>query len=349
MRRYNLGIEGEKLLSPKIVNIISSLHEYRGIQNLHIKEKKNLLVGLFNLAKIQSIEYSNKIEGIKTKSERIKILVNKEDNPQTRDEEEIAGYRDVLEMIHESYDKIPITPSVILQFHKMLYKHSNNYSGNFKTTDNVIEELDKEVNKKLRFKPVSAFETERAINELCLSYNKEIKKGEIDSLLLIVIFVFDFLSIHPFSDGNGRISRLLTLLLLYQNNYGVGKYISLEKLIENTKEEYYDVLKKSSKNWHENKSEYSHFAEYYLKIIQKANISFENRIEYIQNNKLTVKNRVRDILLDSDEVMTKKEIAKIMLDVHEGSVERALYELQKENTIIKLSGGRATRYIIKKV
>ena len=347
MRIYDLRVESEKLLTPNLVNIISLIHEYKGKQTLYIESQKDVLTSLLSIAKIQSAEYSNKIEGIKTTDERIREIINDKVEPKSRNEEEIAGYRDVLELIHENYENIDITPNVILQLHKYLYKYSAvGNAGKFKMSDNVIEEEDEHGNKVVRFKPVSAFDTPNSLQELCDSYNNEIKKCEIDPLFLIPIFILDFLSIHPFIDGNGRMSRLLTLLLLYKNGYIVGKYISIEKLVENTKESYYDSLKKSSVCWHENTNDYSFFVEYYLGIVLRAYKDFSNRVEYITNKKLSVRDRVKIIVEKNVSKITKKEIVEICPDISEGAIERALNQLLKENEILKISGGRMTSYII---
>ncbi len=345
MREYNLRVEAEKLLTPNIVNVISLIHEYKGKQTLYIESKKDILTSLLKIAKIQSSEYSNKIEGIKTTNERIQELVNDKVEPKNRNEEEIAGYRDVLELIHENYENIPITPNVILQLHKELYKYSAiSNAGKYKISDNIIEEEDTDGSKVIRFKPVSSFETPIAMQELCNSYNSEIIKGEIDPLFLIPIFIIDFLSIHPFADGNGRISRLLTLLLLYKSGYIVGKYISIEKLVENSKVSYYDSLKKSSVNWHENCNNYSFFVEYYLGIFLRAYKDFSNRVEYITNRNLSVKERVQIIVEKSVSKITKRDIVEMCPDISEGSIERALNQLLNEGVILKISGGRMTSY-----
>lgn len=346
MRRYDLGVESKKLLEPNIVKLITLIHEYKGKQTLYIESKKDILTSLLNIAKIQSSEYSNKIEGIQTTDERIKKIINEKVEPKNRNEEEIAGYRDVLELIHENYENISINPNIILQLHKNLYKYSpSSSSGKYKSTDNIIEE-NVDGQRKIRFKPVSAFEIPTALELLCESYNKEILNENIDPLILIPIFILDFLSIHPFLDGNGRMSRLLTLLLLYKNGYIVGKYISIEKLVENSKESYYETLKKSSIDWHENKNNYVFFVEYYLGIILRAYKDFSNRVEYVTNKKLSVKERVRIIIEKNIAQITKKEISEMCPDISSGSIERALNELLNDGVILKISGGRFTSYII---
>lgn len=346
MRNYNLENESKSMLKNNIVNIISMIHEFKGKQTLYIESNPDILTSLLKIAKIQSTEYSNKIEGIRTTDKRINELVNDKVKPKNRNEEEIAGYRDVLELIHENYENMNITPNVILQMHKYLYKYSpKSIGGKFKDIENTIEEIDEKGNRKLRFKPVSAFETPRAIEELCSSYNYEIQKGNIDALILIPLFILDFLSIHPFNDGNGRMSRLLTLLLLYKSGYIVGKYISIEKIVENTKESYYDTLQQSSIKWHENKNNYEFFVEYYLGIILSAYKDFSNRVEYLTNKKMTVKERTESIIKNHLGKISKQEIANMCPDINKGSIERALRELLYEDKILKITGGRYTKYI----
>ena len=346
MRDFNLKKEAENVLSNNIINLVSAIHEYKGKQTLYIEANHDVLTSLLNIARIQSTESSNKIEGIRTTDERINALINDKVAPKNRNEEEIAGYRDVLELIHENYENMDITPNIILQMHKYLYKYSSkSIGGKFKDSENIIEETDENGNKKIRFKPLSAFETPQAMEELCISYNNEIRANEIDPLFLIPIFILDFLSIHPFNDGNGRISRLLTLLLLYKSGYIVGKYISIEKIVEKTKESYYDALQKSSLKWHDNENNYEFFVEYYLGIILSAYKDFSNRVEYISNKKMTVKERTETIIRNHLEKISKKEIVDMCPDVSVGSIERALNELLKDEKILKITGGRYTKYI----
>ncbi len=266
MRNYNYRKNWNDLLTPEIVKKLTLIHEYKGEQRLFIEAHKDELKELVEIAKVQSTEASNKIEGISTADDRLKNLVQAKTTPRNRDESEIAGYRDVLNTIHENYDYIPINANYILQLHRDLYKFLGNIDGGiFKTSDNIIREMDAEGNEKIRFRPVAAWETPASIDELCKAYNEA--KGEADSLLLTMMFILDFLCIHPFNDGNGRMSRLLTLLLLYQSGFIVGKYISIEKIIEGSKETYYEVLQDSSINWHENENDYKPFVNYMLGVI----------------------------------------------------------------------------------
>lgn len=234
MRDYDYREKWKKLLTPEIVKKLTLIHEYKGEQRLFIEAHKDELNELVEIAKVQSTEASNRIEGISTAEDRLKNLVQAKTTPRNRDESEIAGYRDVLNTIHENYDYIPINTNYLLQLHRDLYKFLGNVDGGiFKTSDNIIQETDADGNERIRFKPVAAWETPASIDELCKVFSEA--KNEVEPLLLDIMFILDFLCIHPFNDGNGRMSRLLTLLLLYQSGFIVGKYISIEKSLKNRK------------------------------------------------------------------------------------------------------------------
>lgn len=345
MRTFDLVKESKSLMNNNIVNLLSSIHEYKGKQELYIEAKRDILSSLLSIAKIQSTSSSNKIEGIYTTDQRMSEIINKKSEPKNRNEEEIAGYRDVLNTIHENHDYIDINSNVFLQLHRDLYKYSGkSYGGKFKNSQNYIEETLEDGTKRIRFTPLSSVETPIAIEELCNGYNDIISKGEIDPLLVIPIFILDFVSIHPFNDGNGRMSRLLTLLLLYKAGYIVGKYISLEKIIEETKETYYDSLEKSSINWHNNKNDYSYFVEYYLGVILSAYKDFSSRVEYITNKKMTAIERISIIFMESVSPINKSYLIERCPDISETTIERVLSTLLHEGKIDKISGGRFTEY-----
>ena len=243
MHTFDYKETPKQLLTPEIVNMLSALHEFRGKQELYVEAESDVLTALLDIAKIQSTKASNKIEGIYTSDERLEALVMEKAEPRNRSEEEIAGYREVLATVHDSYEYIPIRPNNILQLHRDLYSFSSSDTGGrFKNTDNVIAESDKDGQQRVRFMPVPAFQTSEAMENLCNEFNNAIDRAEYDPLLLIPMFILDFLCIHPFNDGNGRMSRLLTLLLLYRSGYIVGKYVSMEMLIEKTKETYYEAF-----------------------------------------------------------------------------------------------------------
>lgn len=346
MRRFNLMEEYSSIISnSNIINLISKIHEYKGKQSYLLDTKKDTLETLLKVARIQSTSSSNKIEGIYTTDKRINEIVNQKVEPKNRNEEEIAGYRDVLTLIHENYNFIDINQNTILQLHRDLYKYTGySYGGRFKNSQNFIEEENENGKKKIRFTPLSPIETPIAIEDLCKNYNNLVNNELCDLLVLIPIFILDFLSIHPFNDGNGRMSRLLTLLLLYKANYMVGKYISIEKIIEETKDSYYDTLEKSSINWYNNENDYSYFVEYYLGIILNAYKEFDSRISIIENKKITAYDRIIDIFKNNIIPIDKAFVTNKCPDLSETTIERILNKLLKEDNIVKISGGRYTKY-----
>ena len=345
MRQFDYTKKWEKLLTPEIVKYLTTIHEYKGEQRLIAERHADVLESLVEVAKIQSTESSNKIEGIYTSDERLKKIVLDKTRPQTRNEREIAGYRDVLNTIHESYEHIPVRDTFILQLHRDLYKFEiASNGGRFKTVDNVIEEEDALGNKFVRFQPLAAWETPEAVVSLCAAYNEMINRSDADPLLIIPMFIIDFLCIHPFKDGNGRISRLLTLLLLYQNDYIVGRYISLEKLIERTKDNYYDALHESSYKWMKGENNYEPFVKYMLGVIVAAYREFFERAQIVEEKKVSKPDRVEELIKNHLGTITKKEIADNLIGISMTTIQRTLADLLKQEKIIKIGNGRYTKY-----
>ena len=344
MRKYDFQNKWQKLLVPDIVALLTQIHEFKGEQNLFIEANSDTLTQLVEVAKIQSTEASNKIEGIYTSDDRLKKIVLNKTTPRTRNEQEIAGYRDVLATIHESYEYIPLRPTMILQLHRDLYKFSGmSIGGNYKNSDNVIAETDSAGNRFVRFQPVPAWEAPEAINFACKAYDEAVQSGA-DPLLVIPMFILDFLCIHPFNDGNGRMSRLLTLLLLYRSGYIVGKYISIEKVIEQSKETYYETLQQSSAGWHENQNDYTPFVRYMLGVIVAAYRDFSSRVQVLVTSGMSKPDRIREVIKGTLGKITKAEIMEKCPDISQITVQRTLIELQKKGEIIKLGGGRYTSY-----
>ena len=344
MRDYNYKEKWQKLLIPDIVQKLTLINEFKGEQRLFIEAHKDELNKLVEIAKIQSTEASNRIEGIFTADDRLKNLVQEKTTPRNRDESEIAGYRDVLNIIHESYEYIPINANYFLQLHRDLYKFIGNVDGGvFKTSDNIIREQDEKGNEKIRFKPVPAWETQESLDALCVAYKEA--KNEADPLILMSMFILDFLCIHPFNDGNGRMSRLLTLLLLYQSGFIVGKYVSIEKIIEESKETYYEVLQDSSISWHENENDYKPFVNYMLGVVVNAYKEFETRVKLVTNPNLSKADRIREIIKNHIGTITKAELIKMNPDISDTTIQRTLAGLLKNNEIKKIGGGRYTKYV----
>ena len=345
MRLFDFENEYKKLLTPTIVDLLTQIHELKGIHT-GLNLRKETLYKLVEIAKIQSTEASNRIEGIITTDDRLKKLLRENTMPKNRSEREIVGYRDVLAAVHENYEYIPVTPGMILQLHRDLYKYSGStIGGKFKNSDNVIAEALPDGTKKVRFDPVPAWETSEAMRLLCSRFNEAIKTQEMDPLLLFTIFILDFLCVHPFNDGNGRMSRLLTLLLLYRSGYTVGQYVSIEKLISNTKAGYYEALQASSCGWHERKNDYAPFAEYMLGVVIAAYRDFTARTKLLAEKGVSKPNRIRDIIKNTTGRISKSEITEQCPDVSQTTVQRTLNDLLKSEEIIKIGGGRYTSYI----
>lgn len=348
MRNFDYMKLSEKMWDTEIVSYIAKIHECKGRQDLFVRQKPVELERLIEIAKVQSTEYSNKIEGIVTTSTRIKQLMADKTTPRNRDENEIIGYRDVLNTIHESHDFIPVRPSYILQLHRDLLKRAGmSYGGHFKNVQNYINETGPDGTQITRFTPVAPYETEGAIEAICLSYERTLSMEAVDPLILIPSFICDFLCIHPFNDGNGRMSRLLTLLLLYQNGYEVGKYISIEKQIEKTKDVYYDVLQGADYGWHEELNDPTPFIRYMLKVILACYTEFEERVGMMSASgvKSTAYDMVKAYVLEKIGKFTSADVIAACPGAGRSALLAALKKLTEEQVIIKLGVGRSTCYV----
>lgn len=344
MRKFDYINAPANLLTPEIVQMLTSIHEYKGKQEFFMEANVDGLKTLLEVAMIQSTGASNRIEGIYTTDKRLEELVKQKAEPRNRSEQEIAGYREVLTTIHENYEYIKPRPNIILQLHRDLYSYSGS-GGMYKSSDNVIAETDAEGHQKARFTPVPAFQTAEAMDKLCANFLEGWEAGQMDKLILIPMFILDFLCIHPFSNGNGRMSRLLTLLMLYKAGYIVGKYVSMEMLIEKTKETYYEALQASSTRWHESENTYEPFVKYYLGITLKAYNEFENRVEHLKYRNLSKSDRIKSVIDQKVGKITKKEIMDCCPDISKTTVERTLTQLVKSGYIAKVGSGPATGYV----
>ncbi len=346
MRHFDYITSPAKLLTPEIVQMVGSIHEHKGKQELFLEANIDELKTLLEVALIQSTGASNRIEGIFTSDKRLEELVSQKVEPRNRSEQEIAGYREVLATIHESYEYISPRPNIILQLHRDLYSYSQGAAGGcYKNSDNVIAETNAEGHQKARFVPVPAFQTSEAMEELCSRFLEAWEVDRIDKLVLIPMFILDFLCIHPFNDGNGRMSRLLTLLLFYKAGYIVGKYVSMEMLIEKTKETYYEALQASSTGWHEGENSYEPFVKYYLGIMLKAYNEFESRVEHLKHRSLSKPDRIKAVIDNKVGRITKKEIMELCPDISKVTVERTLTDLVKSGHIAKVGAGPSTGYV----
>ncbi len=345
MRTFNYKKIGESFWDSETLGLVAAIYREAGKQELFLAQSPESLEKLIEIAKIQSTEASNAIEGIVTTNLRIRQLVEEKTTPRNKDEEEIAGYRDVLSIIHESYRSIPVSKNYILQLHKILYSHMNNpMAGRTKDVQNYISATYPDGTTKTLFTPMAPYETEEALERICEEYNRVVGNMELEPLLAIPIFIHDFLCIHPFNDGNGRMSRLLTTLLLYRNGFYVGRYISLEAKINKHKDLYYEALQESQHGWHEGKEDFMPFVKYLLGIILSAYKDFEDRVEIVQP-KVSAKEMVRRAVLQKVGYFTKQDIRELCPSLSISSIEGGLRALVSEGVINKEGQGKSTRYV----
>lgn len=345
MRKFDYSHIKEMTWDSEILSLVAGIYKYEGKQELYLKQSPQELDRLIEIAKVQSTEASNEIEGIVTTDTRVRQLVEEKTTPRNRNEQEIAGYRDVLNVIHESFDAIPITQNYILQLHKILYGHMTNpMAGRTKSVQNYISATYPDGHTEVIFTPPAPYETPGALDRICAEYNKVIGNYEVEPLLVITIFIHDFLCIHPFNDGNGRMSRLLTTLLLYRSGFYVGKYISLEAKISKNKDLYYGALRRSQDGWLEGTEDATPFIKYLLGTILAAYKDFEDRFELLEE-KLPALEMVRKATGYKIGKFTKQDIMELCPSISISSVENSLRKMVENGELIRGGSGRATYYI----
>ena len=348
MKKYDYSFLEKDKIPGNLINILTSIYEMK-FNNENRKEKyKEVFTELEKIAIVQSVKGSNAIEGILTTDERINEIVNRSSAPLNHNEEEIAGYRDALNLIHNNYQNINVTETNILSLHEMmLHIAKPDTAGKYKEYDNVIMEIKSDGTKCVRFTPVSASETKKAMEQLILAYKDARDNSNINQLLLIPCVILDFLCIHPFLDGNGRMSRLLTLLLLYKAGFDAGRYISFEEQINKTKGSYYEALRKSSINWHENNNDYFFFVENFLITLFNCYKELDKRFATVNSKKINKTTRIEATILNSLLPISKKEISEILPDASITTIEAILAKMLKEDKITKIGEGKNTKYIRK--
>ena len=343
MRHFDYTSLVNRKWDNEVINYLTLIHEYKGKQAAYIQQKPLDLERLVEIAKVQSTEASNSIEGIRTTETRLRQLMSDKTTPRNRDEKEIAGYRDALNIVHDNFDYIPLTPNYILQLHKILLSHTDSgFGGKFKNVQNYISATDENGKRFTLFTPLKPCETAAAMQEICDEYNRAIGEAKVDPLLIIPVFIHDFLCIHPFLDGNGRMSRLLTTLLLYRAGYEVGKYISLEAKIAKNKDAYYASLEDSQVGWHEEQDDPTSFVKYLLGTIISAYRDFDDRIQIVSPSSIdTVMNAIENKIGK----FTKNDILEMCPNLSASTVERHLKKLVNEGKLNRIGAGKTTAYI----
>lgn len=328
----------------RLITIIRQIGEYKGKQDLYKKQAPEMLENLRHVAIIQSTESSNRLEGITADINRIKDLVEEKIKPANRSESEIAGYRDVLNTVHSNYEHIPFSKSVVLQFHRDLMKYAGKEGGRWKSAPNEITETLPDGTRRIRFVPVAPHLTPEFMQTLHERYKSLSQDGDIDPLILIALYVLDFLCIHPFLDGNGRMARLLTVLLLYYYGYEVSRYISLERVIEQTKESYHETLHKSSQGWLKGKHDALPWIEYFLSTILAAYKEFESRFTRISSGRGSKTDIVLNAIDSFIGDFSISDLEKTCPDVSIDMIRHVLKKLKKEGQVASLGQGRFARW-----
>lgn len=348
MKKFDYSFLDNGLLPANLINITGTIYSLKTGAKIRQDEYEKIFTELEKIAIVQSVKSSNAIEGIVTSDKRIEEIVNQNSKPLNHNENEIAGYRDALNEIHLHYEDIEFNENTILRLHEIMMNYTGHEdSGKYKTNNNYIIEEDNKGNRQVRFKLLNAKETPKAMEQLVLAYQDACNNSNINQLLLIPCFILDFLSIHPFRDGNGRMSRLLTLLLLYKNGFDVGKYISFEEQINNNKGNYYEALRLSSIRWEENEHSYIPFIENFITTLYMCYKELDKRFSVVNSNKITKKARIEATVLNNLTPISKSEICKILPDVSATTVEAVLGTMVKEGTVVIIGSGRNTKYMKK--
>lgn len=346
MKVFDYSFLNNGLLPASLINLTSSIASLKTMAGVRKDEYAQVFTELESIAKVQSVKSSNAIEGIVTNDERIHAIVNQNSAPLNHNEAEIAGYRDALNAIHLGYEHLDFRQSDILRLHEMMMSIAGyEYGGQYKTDDNVILEVDAHGQQRVRFRPTPAAETPQAMEQLELAYMAARSDANINQLLLIPCVILDFLCIHPFRDGNGRMSRLLSLLLLYKNGYDAGKYVSFEEQINNYKAYYYETLRQSSEGWTQNENSYFPFIENFLSTLYMCYKELDKRFAVVHGKRITKKARVEATVLNSLTPISKADICQILPDVSPTTVEAVLGAMVKSGSVKRLGQGRNTRYI----
>lgn len=345
MHKFDYSFLDNGLLPANLVNLTSGIYSLKTASVMRRDEHLRVFTELEVIARVQSVKSSNEIEGIITSDLRIREIVNQQSAPLDRSEAEIAGYRDALDAIHTGYADINFCQPDILRLHEIMMSFTGREpGGHYKTDDNVILETDTDGNRKVRFRPTPAAETPTAMEQLELAYIDARDNSNINQLLLIPCVILDFLCIHPFRDGNGRMSRLLSLLLLYKNGFDAGKYVSFEEQINNYKAYYYDALKQSSAGWGSNENSYFPFIENFLSMLYICYKELDKRFAVVNSRRITKKQRIEATVLNSLTPISKSDICKILPDISPTTVEAVLGDMTRDGRIKRIGSGRSTRY-----
>lgn len=339
MKSFEHGYLYDMPISHGLVSSMRLLGEFRGREGLYTRQSPEVLETLRRAAMVQSVESSNRIEGVTVAKGRIDPLVLRRATPRDRPEQEVAGYRDALARIHADASRMKLSLALIRGFHRDMYRYTKEKAGGWKARDNAILETRADGSTAVRFRPVSALGTPKFMDRLVDLHARELAAGKADPLFLAAAFVLDFECIHPFTDGNGRVGRLLTLLLLYQCGFGVGRYVSLERIVEQSRETYYAALYRSSQHWHDGRHDLRPWVEYFLGVLIAAYNDFEARVGMISSAKGAKRVLVKNAIAHLPPRFTIGELEKVCKGISRRTLVRALEDLRGEGGVRCLGRG----------
>ncbi|MDR3238872.1 MAG: Fic family protein [Clostridiales bacterium] len=345
MRYFDYSFLEHGMLPAGLVNVVSAIAELRERENSLKENYAEVFTRLESIAKVQSVKGSNEIEGIVTSEQRINDIVNQNAAPLNHNEAEIAGYRDALALVHADFTALDVRERDILRLHEIMLSYSAIPGGRYKDSDNVIMEASADGARRVRFSPTPASETAETMEQLILAYMDARGSYAINRLLLIPCFALDFLCIHPFADGNGRMSRLLSLLLLYKSGFDAGRYISFEEQINRSKAAYYQSLKDSSVRWRSSENTYFPFMENFVTTLLMCYKELDKRFAVVNAAKVSKRQRIEQTVLNSLLPISKREVCYILPDVSPTTVEAVLASMLKSGEIIKVGTARNTKYV----
>jgi Fic family protein len=345
MRRFDYSFLNKRVIDSDMLDRILNIQKLKIMTDERKKQFPSVFKELESRSTLQSVKWSNVMEGIVVTDKRIIEIVQQNSYPLNNDEMEIAGYRDALVKIHQEYERLELTENTILELQRIMTSYIPEKNIGYRKENNPAPENNPYSNRSIRLKPIPANETEEAVHQLLVAYNCAKEDNGINSFLVIPCFILDLLYIHPMSEDNRRLSRLISVLIMYKEGLDIGRYISFEEQISRSKDEYYASLKRSSEGWHKNNNDYLPFIYNFINTIYQCYKELDKRFNVIGDKKVNKTNRIEAVIMNSDLPISKKEICELLPDVSPTTVESVLSRMMMDDIIKKVGGNRNARYI----
>ena len=328
----------------QLVGISNLVADLNSRESLRRAEHPDTFQRLREVALIETVRGSNAIEGIVTTGKRTDALIKEGAAPQDHNEKEIVGYRDALSEIYAKDFDSDLSETLLKHFHRQILGSVTQEAGVYKRENNWIQERDETGHIRVRFVPVPAKETPAAVEQWLQAYYEARQDSEISRLFLIACTVVDFLCIHPFMDGNGRVSRLLTALLLQESGFNIGRYISVDKKINHFKGNYYQALAESSEGWHDNANSYEPFVTFFLQIVYQCYKEIDEKFIEGTTASMPKSKQIENALLNSFVPISKRDLCDRFPDISVTTIEKVLGDMVREGSIVKIGSYKNARY-----